>query len=597
MDKRKTSLILGIGIAIVLLIVLGVSFAYFAARIINNESTSTVVAKSGIMTIIYSEDSNLINIHDIYPRDEEWATKVITLKGTNTTSLDMTYEIGFNITNNTFKGGQLSFSLTGEGDNGTLIENIENKPIARQSGYMQIGVGTFNTVKDKTHTYTLKLYFKETGNDQNFNQEAVFNAKLNVKDRGAELIAYQELMKSRVNTTNQNHTEKYCQTDDYVEGSTPTNNQVYEPINSIYNYTYSDGGWKVSLKDATSTAAITEGPCTYVNNKVVNSMYGLFKDSKAASIDLTNFNTSHVIGMYDMFSNSAATTIIGLDSFDTSNVIDMARMFFSVKVTVLDLSSFDTSKVTNMTWMFRNTEAESLNLSNFDTSNVTNMSYMFYQSNAETLDLSSFDTSNVTNMDNMFYQSNAETLDLSSFDTSKVTNMNYMFSSCAATNLELSSFDTSKVKDMTWMFRNSKAITLNLSNFDTSNVTNMSNMFFNCEATNIELSSFDTSKVTNMNYMFFSNKVKNLNLITFDTSNVTNMSYMFYNAAVRTLDLSSFDTSKVTNMNYIFNLSKATAGYAKTQADADRFNNVAGSLSNGENPNSGIPNTLRFTVK
>ena len=186
--------------------------------------------------------------------------------------------------------------------------------------------------------------------------------------------------------------------------------------------------------------------------------------------------------------------------------------------------------------MFRNNPSLYLELDYLDTSNVTDMSHMFRDSKATTLDLSSFDTSKVTNMNAMFFGSQATTLDLSSFDTSKVTIMYYMFDSCQATTLDLSSFDTSKLTNLTNMFQNSRATTLDLSSFDTSKVTTMSNMFRNSQAT--------------------------------------------------TLDLSSFDTSKVTTMSNMFNGSQATTGYARTQADADNFNN-----------SSSKPNTLTFVVQ
>lgn len=48
------------------------------------------------------------------------------------------------------------------------------------------------------------------------------------------------------------------------------------------------------------------------------------------------------------------------------------------KLTSLDLSNFNTSKVTNMSDMFYGcSKLTSLNLSSFDTSDVTNMSNMF----------------------------------------------------------------------------------------------------------------------------------------------------------------------------------------------------------------------------
>lgn len=86
--------------------------------------------------------------------------------------------------------------------------------------------------------------------------------------------------------------------------------------------------------------------------------------------------------------------------------------------------------------------------------------------------------------------------------------------------------------------------------------------------------------------MFGSSEATTLDLSSFDTSNVTNMSYMFFESAATTLDLSSFDTSNVIYMDAMFGNSKATTGYARTQNDADKFNNSSGKSSG-----------LTFTVK
>ena len=118
------------------------------------------------------------------------------------------------------------------------------------------------------------------------------------------------------------------------------------------------------------------------------------------------------------------------------------------------------------------------------------------------------------------------------------------------------------------------------------NVASMSRMFYGSKATTLDLSSFDTSNVTNMTNVFYTSKAIILDLSNFDTSNITNMSYMFYASKAITLDLSSFDTSKTTNMGSMFRNSSATTGYARTQADADRFN-----------ASSNKPAALVFTVK
>ena len=262
-----------------------------------------------------------------------------------------------------------------------------------------------------------------------------------------------------------------------------------------------------------------------------------------------------------LFSYFNHATTVDVQKLDTSRVSSMLLMFYDSQAPILDVSNFDTSKVTTMYGMFSNAKARTLNLSNFDTSKVTNMAHMFNGSEATTLNLSNFDTSKVTTMYAMFHQSQAQTLNLSNFDTSNVTNMERMFFNSKATTIDVSNFDTSKVTTMYAMFYQSQAQTLNLSSFDTSKVTNMEHLFNKCQATTIDVSNFDTSKVTTMYAMF-------------------NQSQALI------LDLSSFDTSSVTNMDSIFNAARTTTGYARTQADADKFNSSIGK-----------PSTLTFTIK
>ena len=259
----------------------------------------------------------------------------------------------------------------------------------------------------------------------------------------------------------------------------------------------------------------TEPEKVYLNRDSSNMFLSRFGEQKIENIlelDLSNFDTSQVTYMNDMFVNMHNLTSLDLSNFDTSQVTDMGNMFFyASSLTSLNLSSFNTSKVTNMGSMFNNASSlTSLSLSNFDTSKVVDMGAMF---------------------NNM---SNLTSLNLSNFNTSKVTDMHSMFSSMSSlTSLNLSNFDTSKVTDMRAMFAGLPNLaTLNLSSFDTSNVTNMSGMFY--EASNLSV----------------------LNLSNFNTPKVTNMEAMFYNmVSLTSLDLSGFNTPEVTNMSNMFSLS------------------------------------------
>ena len=233
-------------------------------------------------------------------------------------------------------------------------------------------------------------------------------------------------------------------------------------VDGQYTYTYNGySGWSVVLTDKESTDPVTTELCETVNGKPIVSMYEMFRDSKAESIDTSSFDTSNVTGMGGMFQDSKATEIKGLENFDTSNVTDMGYMFSGSAATeIKGLNKFNTSNVTNMSNMFRGSKATTLDLSSFNTSEVTDMQYMFYHSAAtEIKGLDKFNTSNVTNMHLMFDSSKATSLDLSSFDTSNVTDMLQMFYYSKATILDLSSFDTSNVISMGNMFSGSKATT------------------------------------------------------------------------------------------------------------------------------------------
>ena len=219
----------------------------------------------------------------------------------------------------------------------------------------------------------------------------------------------------------------------------------------------------------------TDGTYSNVTKVVFNSSfasarptttYYWFGDmSKLQSITGTQyFNTSQVTNMCLMFAGAGAMMPnLNANFLNTSNVKTMESMFANSEFTSIIVSDWNTSEVTNMLEMFAFCyNLTSLDLSNFNTSKVTTMEGMFNEDYIlVSLDLSNWNTSNVTNMNNMFHECNALTsVDLSSFNTAKVTTMYSMFDYCTSlTSLDLSSFNTSKVTDMRWMFSSCSELT------------------------------------------------------------------------------------------------------------------------------------------
>ena len=99
-----------------------------------------------------------------------------------------------------------------------------------------------------------------------------------------------------------------------------------------------------------------------------------------AIVDTTNWDTSKVIDMSEMFSNDAALKNIDIISWNTSNVEDMGEMFnWCLNLSKLDLSSWDTSNVEDMSYMFETSDSlESIYVSDkFVTNNVSEWYDMF----------------------------------------------------------------------------------------------------------------------------------------------------------------------------------------------------------------------------
>ena len=573
-------------ISLFALAVIGLSYAYFSTEITGEGKY--VILDTANLKLKYT-DNTVLSLDNAIPGD--FVTKTFTVENIGTKKVS--YNIVWNNLINTINNYDLhldmkcksykNYNTTNQIEEGKCdsfykavpyTETSISKDIKRNN---EIDIGI-------THEYTVTITFKNRSYNQKDNLNKQFSGKIDLEeyvDPSPEAVycTYDGNLTKGAEYVNGQYTYRYMQ-----EGSSASSGLGWQNITT--------DGWGVQLTDKTSTDAVTSKVCTYINNKPITSMSYMFHNSKATTLDLSNFDTSNVTNMYGMFWNSQATTLdvsnfdtskvtnmgsmfrdsqattLDVSNFDTSNVTDMSNMFDRSQATTLDLSNFNTSKVIDMSYMFYYSKATTLDVSNFDTSNVTGMNFMFSYSKATTLDVSNFDTSKVTNMSYMFYYSQATTLDLSNFDTSKVTNMSCMFSDSKATTLDVSNFNTSKVMDMSSMFYYSQATTLDVSNFNTSNVTNMNGMFYNSKATTLDVSNFDTSKVTNMSYMFSDSKATTIDVSNFNTSNVTNMNGMFYNSKATTLDVSNFDTSKVTNMSNMF----YSATNLKTIYASNKFN-------------------------
>ena len=155
-QDKKPNIIAIIG-AIVLLVlaVVGLSYAFFSAFINGGETDTSVEGTGANLSLVYTDGKNVITSSNIMPG---WsATKTFTV--TNNGEADTYYKLNISNITNEFVEGGLTFSIAST-DGGA---NIDETPVGTEdrtiSSSISIGVG-------KTHTYTITAKYINLDKDQ-----------------------------------------------------------------------------------------------------------------------------------------------------------------------------------------------------------------------------------------------------------------------------------------------------------------------------------------------------------------------------------------------------------------------------------------------
>lgn len=235
------------------------------------------------------------------------------------------------------------------------IRNIDIKGLYEQSPeyqYKTVGeqVGTLPTTWSNNKGIIGKWYNDTQGTTEIlsttvFNEDTTIYAIYKPKELKSILLDGNSF-NSIYRSTAPNASALYF-TNTKIPNDKMSNAKIVSTSNSPYvSYLYMDGNNAYVSPEEDNIPIYANEDCSDIFEYCVN----------IASLDLSNFNTSNVTGMNNMFNEcNALTSIIGLENFNTSKVDDMMSMFSSCgSLTTLDLSGWDTSNVSSMEDMFNN---------------------------------------------------------------------------------------------------------------------------------------------------------------------------------------------------------------------------------------------------
>ena len=166
-------------VAVLLLVVvaLGISYAWFSAIITGNDTAKNNKVVTGNLELTYT-DTNEISLDNVIPGDS--FTKEISVKNTGT--LDVKYNLVWQSLTNTITNNELVIEATckrlnSSGTVDSTCETISQKAVSSNKIKLNIAIEP-----GITHVYTVKVTFIDTGEPQNYNKNKSFNGKLGIEE-------------------------------------------------------------------------------------------------------------------------------------------------------------------------------------------------------------------------------------------------------------------------------------------------------------------------------------------------------------------------------------------------------------------------------
>ena len=186
MNKKQKIIVSITGITIVLLALIGLTYAYFLTRIQGNTNEKSISVTTANLELVYGDGNTklLQSTSALVPNnDNSIGTKdfTVTNKGLNTSYVVIIENVS--VTNvsdgstTTFESNDFRYTLTCTKSDGTSCDGVSTQSIFPINGGILVG----NSIKEgDVHTYELKMWYIDTGVDQSNDMGKTLQGRVNI---------------------------------------------------------------------------------------------------------------------------------------------------------------------------------------------------------------------------------------------------------------------------------------------------------------------------------------------------------------------------------------------------------------------------------
>ena len=335
--NRKQKIIISVtGIFLVLLILVGLTYAYFLTRIQGNTNTKSISVTTADLKLTYGDGNTQVLAPDtkLLPSSDAIGTKdfTVTNEGNSKTSYVVVIEdvsITKDGATSTFESNDFRYTLTCTKKDGTNCDGVSSQSVFPINGGVLV---TNNIDVSDTQTYTLTLWYIDTGIDQSNDMRKTYNAKVNITNienlntysSNTNSLAYNIIENAR---TKANGTELVASTK--TKAAVATSSFIYEKGTDPTTFT-------------SSRTSATNYYISYADDYTVDEKTGYMTlvNPTVATLKYKTSRSSSLVGKYAVWGTSTPTTASTQNQSEiykiSTNVSDITS---TIKYAEIDSSS------------------------------------------------------------------------------------------------------------------------------------------------------------------------------------------------------------------------------------------------------------------